>query len=431
VGGAPPATSPPSVVGTPPSQPTAVWKPYRPAYKEHEYLVWPFAAGRGRGVASTDRPGRSGAAATGASSSDRRATNGGRRSGSAGRRSVTSGHGDSPADQPSRSASRSSTFRSSSSGHGGTTADKPSRSTSRSSTSRRVTFREGSPRAGRASPSPPRPPRRRNQHNQRLRDIARAQVYRERCEQRWAEKAPRPLASDESSASVSSGQVTPGVIPSPSRSGFPTGDPAPSASSPAGRSDAHGPFPRAFSAVLFGTSPPVSVPGSRAATPTSLGQTVAQGGVAWAPAPCLSVPSRPPVSAGPPPGFHPLSPGAGDGPRRSSRPRAPPAIFRRVRLVPPLHGGTPGGSFSCGVGSVAAVNRGVPWGAVDPYHVARALSSCSGWAVVVPGCEGALPACDPAVALLGLLYCFLFFFVPLCGRPKPGRFTKCYSCLHF
>jgi len=44
--------------------------------------------------------------------------------------------------------------------------------------------------------------------------------------------------------------------------------------------------------------------------------------------------------------------------------------------------------------------------------VARALSSCSGWAVVVPGCEGALPACDPAVVLLGLLYCFLFFFCP-------------------
>ena len=228
-------------------------------------MVCPFAAGRGRGVASTDRPGRSGAAATGASSSDRRATHCGRRSVSAGRGSVTSGHGDSPAAQPSRSASRSSTFssvpsghgdspankpsrpasrssdfRSASSGHGGAPAEKPSRSTSRSSTSRRVTFREGSPRAGRASPSPPRPPprppRRRNQHNQRLRDIARAQVYWERCEQRWAEKAPRPLASDGSSASVSSGQVTPGVIPSPSGSGFPTGDPARSASSPAGRS---------------------------------------------------------------------------------------------------------------------------------------------------------------------------------------------------
>jgi len=271
--------------------------------------VWPFAAGRGRGVASTDRPGRSEAAATGASYSDRRATHCGRQSGSAGRRIPTSGHGDSPADQPSRPASRSSTFSSTSSGHGGAPADKPSRSTSRSSTFRRVTFHEGSPRAGRASPSPPRQPRNRNQHNQRLRDIARAQVYRERCEQRWAEKAPRPLASDGSSAPVSSGHVTPGVIPSPNGSGFPTGHPAPSASSPAGRSNARGPFPRASGAVLFGTSPPVSVPGPRAATPTSLGQTVIHGGVAWAPTPWPSVSSRPPVSAGPPPGFVPLSPG--------------------------------------------------------------------------------------------------------------------------
>jgi len=116
----------------------------------------------------------------------------------------------------------------------------------------------------------------------------------------------------------------PGVIPTPTGSGFPTMDPAPSASSPAGLSTARGPFPRASGAVLVGSFPQVSVPDPRAATPTSLGQTVAHSGMPWAPTPSPSVSSRPPDSVGPPPRCVPLSPGAGEGPRRSSRPRAPP-----------------------------------------------------------------------------------------------------------
>jgi len=184
--------------GTAPSRPTAMWKPYCSAYKEHEYLVWLLAAGRGRGVTSADRPGRPAAAAPRASASDRRDAHSRRRSGSAGRRSCTSGRGAASADQSSRPASRSSFFTSARSGLGGATADQITRPTPGSSTLRRVTFHEGSLRVGRASPSPPRRPRCRNRHNQHLRNVARAQVYRERCEQRWAEKAPQPMASDRS-----------------------------------------------------------------------------------------------------------------------------------------------------------------------------------------------------------------------------------------